>query len=184
MSMTDPAPVRAEQGEQNLTATDASAQEHPAATEKFAVGARIGWSDHRNEEYFRKYEAFLDWYLPWAWRPQSGWILASRLDFTGAAVSGAGTVGFLGSVGPSLAVRKTGWPILIELGVGPAFLSEDIYGKEDLSGHFQFLSHGGILLLPLPFLGIGYQFQHMSNADIQQPNPGLNTHSLEINYRF
>lgn len=184
MSVTGPVTAPAEAQEQNRSGTDESAPENPAAIEKFAVGARVGWSDQRNEEYFRKYEAFFNWYLPWAWRPESGWILASRLDFTGAAVRGAGTVGFLGSVGPSLAVRKTGWPIMVELGVSPAFLSEDIYGNEDLSGHFQFLSHGGILLLPLPYLGIGYQFQHMSNADIQQPNPGLNTHSLEINFRF
>ena len=184
MSLAGPVAARAETQEQNAAATDASEPVNSSTIEKFTVGARIGWSDHRNEEYFRKYEAFFNWYLPWAWRPGWGLILAPRLDFTGAAVSAAGAVGFLGSVGPSAALRKAGWPVLIELGVSPAFLSKAVYGNEDLSGHFQFLSHGGILLLPLPFFGIGYQYQHMSNADIQQPNPGLNIHSLEINYRF
>ena len=184
MSLSGPVSARAEMQERNIAKNDASEPENPKAVEEFAVGARIGWSDQRNEEYFRKYEAFFNWYLPWAWRPGWGLTLASRLDFTGAAVSGAGEVGFLGSVGPSAALRKAGWPVQIELGVAPAFLSKAVYGKEDLSGHIQFLSHGGLILFPLPFLGIGYQYQHMSNADIQQPNPGLNIHSLEVSYRF
>ncbi len=152
--------------------------------ERFQVGFRYGLGDHRNEEYFRKFEAFFNWSLPWAWRPASGWILASRLDFTGAALKAAGTTGFLGSVGPSLAVRKKGWVIGVDLGVSPAFLSEDRYGREDLSGHIQFLTHGSILFFPARNLSIAYAYQHISNAGIEQPNPGLNMHNIEISYRF
>ena len=164
--------------------SDKPARDAPADMEDFALGFRLGLSDHRNEEYFRKYEAFLNWYLPWAWRSASGWIVAPRIDFTGAALKGGGTTGFLGSIGPSLAVRKVGWIVAIDFGISPAYLSEDRYGKEDLSGHLQFLTHGGFYLLPLRRLGVGYRFQHVSNADIQQPNPGLNIHSLELSYRF
>ena len=174
----------AEEHEQNSSGSDESVQENPRVNEKLAAGARFGLSDHRNESYFRKYEFFFNWYLPWAWHSGSGWILASRLDFTGAALNGSETTGFLGSLGPSLSVRKQGWILAMDLGISPAFLSEDIYGEEDLSGHIQFVTHGGITLLPLPYLGIGYEFQHVSNADIQQPNPGLNMHSIEITYRF
>jgi hypothetical protein len=152
--------------------------------EKYDAGFRYGLNDYRNEEYFHKYEFFFNWYLPWAWRPKSGWILASRLDFTGAALHAAGTTGFLGSLGPSLAVRKTGWIVGIDLGISPAFLSEDRYGEEDLSGHIQFLSHAGISLFPIRNLSIGYEYQHVSNADIEQPNPGLNMHNIEISYRI
>ena len=184
MSATGPLTAGAEEYKQNRTGSDESAQENPKAIEKFDTGFRYGLSDHRNEAYFRKYEFFFNWYLPWAWRPESGWILASRLDFTGAALNGAGTTGFLGSVGPSLAVRKKGWIVGIDLGISPAFLSRDRYGEEDLSGHIQFLTHGGISLFPIRNLSIGYEFQHISNADIQQPNPGLNMHNIEISYRF
>ncbi len=169
---------------QDGTRNDVSTEIDPGGMEKCAAGLRYGLSDHRNEAYFRKYEAFFEWALPWAWRPESGWVLASRLDFTGAALSAAGTTGFLGSLGPSLAVRKRGWIVGIDLGVSPAFLGEDRYGTEDLSGYFQFLTHGGITLLPIRNLSIGYEFQHVSNADIQQPNPGLNMHNIEISYRF
>lgn len=179
-----PVSADAEAVAQDATQAENPHKENATYRENFDVGFRYGVGDHRNEEYFRKYEFFFNWYLPWAWRPKSGWILASRLDFTGAALSAAGTTGFLGSVGPSLAVRKTGWIVGIDLGISPAFLSEDWYGREDLSGHIQFVTHGGISLFPIRNLSIGYEFQHISNADIQQPNPGLNMHNIEISYRI
>ena len=184
--MGPPRPVAADpqDTEVHKPTSDKAARDAPADMEDFALGFRLGLSDHRNEEYFRKYEAFLNWYLPWAWRSASGWIVAPRIDFTGAALKGGGTTGFLGSIGPSLAVRKVGWILAIDFGISPAYLSEDRYGKEDMSGHIQFLSHGGVSLLPFRNLGVGYRFQHVSNADIQQPNPGINMHSLELNYRF
>lgn len=179
-----PLPAGADTTASDAAQVENSHKDNATYREKFDTGFRYGVSDHRNEEYFRKYEFFFNWYLPWAWRPKSGWILASRVDFTGAALSAAGTTGFLGSLGPSLAVRKTGWIVGIDLGVSPAFLSEAWYGKEDLSGHFQFLTHAGISLFPIRNLSIGYEYQHVSNADIQQPNPGLNMHNIEISYRI
>ena len=152
--------------------------------EKFEAGFRCGLTDDRNEEDFLKYEFFFNWYLPWAWRPKSGWILASRLDFTGAALNAGGTTGFFGSVGPALAVRKTGWIVGVDLGVSAAVLSEDRYGDENLSGHITFMSHGGVSLFPIRNLSIGYEYQHISNAGIEQPNPGLNMHNVKISYRI
>lgn len=183
-NLANPVFAETEEHEPNRPASDGSGEENPRAVEKYAIGFRFGLSDNRNESYFRKYELFFNWYLPWAWHSKSGWTVASRLDFTGAALNGSKTTGFLGSIGPSLAVRKKGWPVALDLGVSPAFLSEDIYGEEDLSGHIQFLTHGGLTLLPIRNLAIGYEFQHVSNADIQQPNPGLNMHNIEITYRF
>jgi hypothetical protein len=179
-----PVPAGAENAAQDAAQVENPHKDNTTFREKFDAGFRYGLSDHRNEAYFRKYEFFFNWYLPWAWRPKSGWILASRLDFTGAALSAGGTTGFLGSVGPALAVRKTGWIVGIDLGISPAFLSEDRYGEEDLSGHMQFLTHGGVSLVPIRNLSIGYEFQHISNADIQQPNPGLNMHNIKISYRI
>ena len=169
---------------QEDTNAENAAQGNTTYGEKFDVGFRYGVTDHRNDESFQKYDFFFNWYLPWAWRPKSGWILASRLDFTGAALSAAGTTGFLGSAGPALSVRKTGWIVGIDLGISPAFLSEDHYGEEDLSGHIQFMTHGGISLFPIRNLSIGYEYQHVSNADIEQPNPGLNMHNIQIGYSF
>ena len=179
-----PAPAGAEAAAQDASQAEISSKDNATYREKFDTGFRYGLSDQRNEEYFRKYEFFFNWYLPWAWRPKSGWILASRLDFTGAALNAAGTTGFLGSVGPTLAVRRAGWIVGIDLGISPAFLSEDWYGREDLSGHIQFMTHGAVSLFPIKNLSIGYEFQHVSNADIEQPNPGLNMHNIRISYRI
>lgn len=184
VSAVTPVPAGAEAAAPDAAQAENSHKDNTSCREKFEAGFRYGVGDHRNEEYFGKYEFFFNWYLPWAWRPKSGWILASRLDFTGAALNAGGTTGFLGSVGPTLAVRKTGWIVGIDLGISPAFLSHDRYGDEDLSGHLQFLTHGGVSLFPIRNLSIGYEYQHVSNADIQQPNPGLNMHNIEISYRI
>ena len=179
-----PVPAGAEAAAQDTAQEVNSRKDNTTYREPFEAGFRYGLSDHRNEAYFRKYEFFFNWYLPWAWRPKAGWVLASRLDFTGAALTAAGTTGFLGSVGPTLAVRKTGWIIGLDLGVSPAFLSEDRYGEENLSGHIQFMTHGAISLFPIRNLSVGYEFQHVSNADIEQPNPGLNMHNIRVSYRI
>jgi hypothetical protein len=31
---------------------------------------------------------------------------------------------------------------------------------------------------------LGYRFQHMSNAGLSQPNPGLNMHMFALSYLF
>jgi hypothetical protein len=154
----------------------------PIAIEKFILGFRAGVNDKRNEERFSKYEFFVNYTLPWVWKSKSGWIIAPKIDLTAAALHAAGTTGFLGSLGPALTVAKQGWRIMVELGISPAYLGEDIYGQEDLSGHIQFLTHGGVNVRILKNLGLGYEFQHISNADIQQPNPGLNMHNIQIIY--
>lgn len=174
----------AEEPTQQSTAAEESGREDPAGIEKLVIGARAGINDNRNEERFTKYEFFGNYTLPWVWRSRSGWILAPKIDLTAAALHAAGTTGFLGSLGPAFTVTKQGFRILVEIGISPAYLSEDRYGREDLSGHIQFLTHGGVHLRILRSLSIGYEFQHISNADIQQPNPGLNVHNIQVGCSF
>ena len=140
--------------------TDETAQEDPIGIERFVIGARAGINDNRNEERFTKYEFFVNYTLPWVWRSKSGWILAPKIDLTAAALHAAGTTGFLGSLGPALTVTRQGGRLVVELGISPAYLGEDIYGWEDLSGHIQFLSHGGVTIRVIRSLSIGYEFQH------------------------
>jgi len=174
----------AEDPAQQSPEADETGRDDPTGIEKFVIGARVGINDKRNEERFTKYEFFVDYTLPWVWRSKSGWILAPKIDLTAAALHAAGTTGFLGSLGPALTVTKQGGRLVVELGISPAYLGEDIYGREDLSGHIQFLTHGGLTIRVIRSLSIGYEFQHISNADIQQPNPGLNMHNIEIGYSF
>jgi len=163
---------------------DETGRDDPNAIEVFVIGARAGINDNRNEERFTKYEFFVNYTLPWVWRSRSGWILAPKIDLTAAALHAAGTTGFLGSLGPALTVTRQGARLTVEGGISPAYLGEDIYGHEDLSGHIQFLTHGAVTIRIIQSLRIGYEFQHISNADIQQPNPGLNMHNVQIAYSF
>ena len=174
----------AEDAAQQRGGIDESGGDEPIGIEAIVIGARAGINDKRNEERFTKYEFFLNYTLPWVWRSKSGWILATKIDLTTAVLHAAGTTGFLGSLGPALTVTKQGGRLAVELGISPAYLGEDIYGQEDLSGHIQFLTHGGVTLRMIRSLSIGYEFQHISNADIQQPNPGLNMHNIQISYSF
>lgn len=165
-------------------AEEDAARDDPIEIEKFVLGVRAGMNDNRNEEDFTKYEFFVNYTLPWIWRSKSGWIFASKIDLTAAVLHAAGTNGFLGSLGPAITVTKKGLRVMVDLGVSPAYLGEDKYGQEDLSGHFQFFTHVGVTVRIIQNLGIGYEFQHVSNAGIQQPNPGLNMHNIQIIYSF
>jgi hypothetical protein len=49
---------------------------------------------------------------------------------------------------------------------------------------FQFTSHLGVNWDFAPHWRVGYRFQHMSNAGLATPNPGLNLHIFSVSYRF
>jgi hypothetical protein len=164
---------------------DESARRTPVAHEKATAGVRVGVSDNQNAEFYYKYELFGSVNLPWAWRTKSGWRLTLSIDLTAAVLKGGPDWGFLGSVGHSFFLLKEQWNLAFDGGFGPAYLSLDRFGREDdLSGHFQFLTHFGLTYMIRRNLSVAYQWQHMSNANIQLPNPGINFHSLQLSYLF
>lgn len=57
-------------------------------------------------------------------------------------------------------------------------------GFKDYGGPFQFASGIGLGYAITKNWLIGYQYEHMSNAKMYDQNPGLDTHSLHIEYRF
>jgi hypothetical protein len=162
---------------------DQPAKPTPVDKEKATIGVRVSVSDNQNAELYYKYELYGTVNLPWAWRTQSGWRLTLSIDLTAAALNGGPDWGFLGSLGHSFFLLKEQWRLAFDCGFGPAYLSRDHFGNEDdLSGHFQFLTHFGLTYLIRHNLSIGYQYQHMSNANIQLPNPGINFHTLQVSY--
>jgi hypothetical protein len=74
--------------------------------------------------------------------------------------------------------------ILLDGGISAALLSEHQFGRENFGGPIQFVSHVGISFKLSANLGLGYRFQHMSNASIYNRNPGLELHMLELSYFF
>lgn len=75
----------------------------------------------------------------------------------------------------------------IEAGAGPAFVSETHLADKDISTNYQFDDRLG---LGIQFgknqqYEIGYSFNHISNANITTPNPGINIRMvLTFKYYF
>ena len=102
----------------------------------------------------------------------AGWLGRDRFD---AAVA---------TLGPTLVLRYKELPLSMEGGVSLTGLSRDVFGTKDLGSLFQFTSHIGFNVDISSGIRLGYRFQHMSNAGLAKPNPGLNMHMLGVSFLF
>ncbi|WP_083453238.1 acyloxyacyl hydrolase [Desulfatitalea tepidiphila] len=148
-----------------------------------AAGVRTGVGDTRNSEQFTKSELFLACGLPYTWESDAHWLVGPFLGINaGFLLSDENT--FVGSAGPGLYLLSPGKRLALFAGVHVTYLSRSKLDSEDFGGSLQFTSTVGIdYILSMSFI-IGYSFQHMSNAGLFMENPGLNTHMLELIYRF
>jgi len=133
---------------------------------------------------FYQIESFLNWNLPWRWEWESGWQLQSRLDLTGGWINGRGEDAVIATVGPTFSLSWRGLPLVLDAGSSPTVLGREQFGKTDFGTVFQFTTHGDLTWKIGSRLGLGYRFQHMSNANIGPSNPGLNMHMLAVGWRF
>ncbi|MGB5261181.1 MAG: acyloxyacyl hydrolase [Gammaproteobacteria bacterium] len=95
------------------------------------------------------------------------------------------------SVTPVLRLQRdadlsSGMTPYADAGFGPHLISETRLGKRDLSSTFQFglLVGVGVGFGERGQYELSYRFQHISNADIKQPNDGLDLHLLRLGYHF
>ena len=153
-------------------------------TDQIEAGFRAGLSATDGNEDFEQYEVFATFGLPWSWELAPGWVFGTRINLSAGALRGAGDTGFIGSVGPGVALSMVDGLIVLSGGISAALLSEHRFGEENFGGPIQFISHVGIRFKISDNLGVGYRFQHMSNASIYSRNPGLELHLLELSYRF
>ena|SRR5258708_6001543 len=149
-----------------------------------SAGARYGFPTDGRSEGFNQAEAFVNWNLPWRWQLGRTWPLQSRLDFSAGWLGRERADAFVTTLGPTLVLGHEGLPLSLEGGVSVTGISRDQFGSKDLGSLFQFTSHVGLNWDFAPHLRLGYRFQHMSNAGIREPNPGLNLHMVAISYLF
>jgi hypothetical protein len=150
-----------------------------------SIGARIGISATELDNFFHQYEGSVVLQLPWELRNHAGWGVSTQLDMLAGVLHDEGHSGFIGAVGPAFRFGKQGFPVEMDLGFSPAFISRDTFGNRDYNGTLQFISHVGIDFRLGSKLGVGYRLQHMSNGSLNGgPNPGLNMHLLELNWYF
>lgn len=149
------------------------------------LGLRAGMSPDSKDDHLRQYELFAVYPLPWELRGGSGWGVATQLEFAAAVLYGFEEYGFLASAGPAISVGKPGFPLDMDLGISAAFLTRDEFGPRDYNGYVQFISHLGFDYRFSRTIGVGYRFQHMSNAGMNgEQNPGVNMHMLSVNWYF
>lgn len=163
-----------------LTALAESASAEPAGGRVIA-GTRLGLSDGAQVSHV---DAFADWRLPWGWAWENGLAVqtyaASSLGWLGDGDEDAVT----GSFGPCIRLTYNTLPIAIVGGSSPTFIGRNRFGARNMGSAFQFTSHIGVAWAVAPRFELGYRFQHMSNAGIDDDNPGLNSHMVTLAWRF
>lgn len=70
------------------------------------------------------------------------------------------------------------------MGINVTGITEDEYGSEDLGGPLEFFSYGQVLFYVDDHWALGGQIAHMSNADLQEDNAGVNSYMGVVSYRF
>jgi hypothetical protein len=74
----------------------------------------------------------------------------------------------------------------LEAGIGIHLLSHSSIGDRRMSTAFQFGDHIGVgyRFGARGSYDLGYRFQHLSNASIKRPNPGINFHQIRLQHNF
>ena len=149
-----------------------------------SVGVRAGLSANGSGQSFNQAETFLNLNLPWGWDLGKAWYLQSRLDTSIGWLGDKGNNAAIGTLGPSVVLSRERWPVSLEGGVSPTFLSRSEFGFKDFGTDIQFTSHIGLNWDFAAHWRLGYRFQHMSNAGLGSKNPGLNMHFFGLSYLF
>jgi lipid A 3-O-deacylase PagL len=163
---------------------------HAEDTRLMSVGLRAGFSGSSpigeiETEHFHQYDVLAIFGLPWEWYGPSGWGIGTRLQVSAGALRAAGKTGFIGAILPAIAFgKKDGW-FSIEGGGGGALLSDYRFGSQNLGGPFQFVWNMGVRAAVFRGIGVGYWFQHLSDATIYGGNgSGVDLHMVELTYRY
>jgi lipid A 3-O-deacylase len=155
-----------------------------------SAGARFGFPANASSRGFLEADAFVNWKLPWAWELGREWRLETRLDLSAGWLGSSKRDGGLGEVGPMLTLGHGRFPLGAEAGVEPTVLTRTKFGtgnearSKDFGLPFQFTSHIGLYYDVAKRVRLGYRFQHMSNAGLGSPNPGLTLHVFYASYLF
>jgi hypothetical protein len=154
---------------------------HGAAQDYF-VGVRGGASFQGGQFY--QAEAVVGRNLPWRWNFYSLWFFQPTADVSAGELTDGHTDAFIGQVGVNLELHYNKFPVHLELGFAPTFLSTQHFGPKNFGDDIQFTSHVGVEWDVTDRFTIGCRAHHMSNGRISEPNPGLDIAELTVSFRF
>lgn len=144
---------------------------------RIAVGEESA-SDLHSAELFATFET------PWEWDLTENHALEIEAEATLGAFEGGGRTAVTGHVGLLARYEFGDSPLSFVLSTGPTFFSESEFEQLDIGGNFHFTSGIGFELELSDCCAIGYRFQHISNAGLDETNPGLNMHALSACIEF
>jgi hypothetical protein len=147
------------------------------------IGGSVGF-DAESQVSFESYEMSGTIATPWAWKLGEKRHLRLDLEVGFGVLHGEGTTGGFARVAPLLDLSTDGFPVSLFVTTGPVLLTEDIYGDFDLGGYFHFASAIGLKWRLRDGWSVAYRIQHLSNAGIESPNPGLDLHLFRIARSF
>lgn len=150
----------------------------PAAADAAAAGVRIGFGASAGTDGFRQTELVARLPSPLGHELGRTWRVRTALDISLGRLQDDDVRASIGGLGAVLLLVRDDLPLSIELGIGPTILGRHEFPR-DFGQTLQFTSHAG-LLLRLGDFRFGYRFQHMSNARMAKPNPGLNQHVFSL----
>ncbi len=146
-------------------------------------GVRGGTDAKLVNENYAITELYYQHKLPWKKEISPGVMTYVRLDSgAGYLEAASNSSGWL-SVGGDLvlSLMDGGWEM--EVGWRPTLMFDHEFGDDDLGGPVQFSTHVGTTIY-LGDAAINYRYQHISNADLYDENPGMDIHMLGVGIRF
>lgn len=147
------------------------------------VGLRGGTDATSVAESYAAGEVYFLHDLPWRKELRPGMQLHARFDGGVGYLSAASARGNWLAVGGDVVLSLMDGLWQIEGGLRPTWLFQDEFGKDDYGGPIQFASHAGVTL-KLGSFTLSYRFQHLSNANLYDENPGLDLHLFGLGMRF
>jgi lipid A 3-O-deacylase len=150
-----------------------------------STGVRGGWAANTEAHGMHQVEAFGIWEMPWRWEPGARFYVQPEVEASAGCLNGHGDNAFVGKLGTDLLVGWQDFPLTFQGGSEPTMLSRHTFGDNtDVGSLFQFSTYIGFNWNFYSQWQLGYRFQHMSNAGIATPNPGLNMHMVAFSYLF
>ena len=155
-----------------------------------AIGLRTGFSGNsligeEHLEHFQLYDVMASFALPWSWYSESGWGVGTRLLASAGALRSSGDTAFIGTLVPGIAFGDKRGRISLEIGGGAALLSQYEFANQNLGGPLQLVWDTALRLGLSKDFGVGYCFQHISDATVYGSNSrGFDLHMIELFYRF
>ena len=124
--------------------------------------------------------------LPWEKELGGGWILGTRMLASIGALRGGGETNGIVTVVPlDIVVGRKDGLLAIDMGGGGALLTDYKFGRQNFGGAGQFVWTFGVTSRLAGPLGVGYHFQHYSDATLYgQDSRGVDLHLIELIYWF